>query len=201
MPPLRSRQAVAAPAHRYLCRSAIVLAAVRALLSARSACRRGSADECIYDRGTNAGAVRAALPTPISGGPSVLVLRGSESCRDGVRTIALAFRPAHSSRALRRHRDRADARIRRGARSDSPQERARTRQAGCRSRSLGRSVPVDADRLAAEVVVAWSSSAARSRGRLFVPRPSLPSCRACCQLSPCRSRFPLRSPTRSWGQP
>ena len=30
--------------------------------------------------------------------------------------------------------------------------------------------------LAAGVVVAWSTSAARSRGRLFVPRPSLPSC-------------------------
>jgi hypothetical protein len=36
MPPLRSRQAVAAPAHRYLCRSAILLAAVRALLWATS---------------------------------------------------------------------------------------------------------------------------------------------------------------------
>jgi hypothetical protein len=34
MPPLRSRQAVAAQVHRYLCRSAIVLAAVRAPLSA-----------------------------------------------------------------------------------------------------------------------------------------------------------------------
>jgi hypothetical protein len=34
MPPPRTRQAVAAPAHRYLCRSAIVLAAVRAPLSA-----------------------------------------------------------------------------------------------------------------------------------------------------------------------
>ena len=55
--------------------------------------------------------------------------------------------------------------------------------------------------LAAGVVVAWSTSAARSRGRLFVPRPSLPSCGACCQLSLCRSRFPLRSPTQSWGQP
>ena len=55
--------------------------------------------------------------------------------------------------------------------------------------------------LATGVVVAWSTSAARSRGRLFVPRPSLPSCGACCQLSLCRSRFPLRSPTQSWGQP
>ena len=81
MPPLRSRQAVAAPAHRYLRRSAIVLAAVRALLSARSAFLRGSADDCIHDRATDAGAVRVALPTPISGGRSLLSFARSGSCR------------------------------------------------------------------------------------------------------------------------
>ena len=72
---------------------------------------------------------------------------------------------------------------------------ADSRDAGCGSRCGCRSV------LPAVPLSSLSSLEACSRGRLSLPRPPLPACSACCQRSRCRSRSPLRSPKRSWGQP
>jgi hypothetical protein len=55
----------------------------RALQSARSTSRRGSADDCIHDPPAEGGALRVTLPVPVSGGRSLLVLRRAESCRCG----------------------------------------------------------------------------------------------------------------------
>lgn len=56
-------------------------------------------------------------------------------------------------------------------------------------------------RLCVAALRARIPTGAGSRGRPFLPRPRSQACSACCRQYECRSRFPLRSPPRSWGRP